>query len=597
MQGNNFLDIIKIIAAWIKKTFKNLAAWIKKAFENLAAWKQKMAKQKADKLKRKLEKARMRQELCHSRRYLFAVIAIFIAVVIIIAIDSFCVWLIVKTEKDAITSIADAISTDALNHSCEVLNQSRDALSNSFDIAQERTLLSTGLSIIGIAISVWATLNILNSFDKKDLIDMERQVNKLSEKYSSEIDQINENSRNTFLYYIEQYSKDVATEHIANKFVGLTDVPYSQLSLVMMYYSRIYHKYHLDHQADQSTVSNIFKEAIDYTEELLKANPDYNDTVKQFLHFCLGDMYFYRAYYYKEKERYDYSMRAIEEYDLAKDLFGVTIPKYDSQYVDSVPYKITIGDHSEQAIPLLAYLCNTYGECYSKAVKGYKDCNDKKPIVHLDSIKNKAVFYCRYAVTLTNSQNEIYLRNLGCALEAANGTNDFADEIAKDIAKQYQDAMDVSIKDNNIPWKVFHTWLSFYHKCINQQINGLLGKQKPADWLGKQKPIANNTIYNNFETALTYANLACQTYPNDLRFLKFRAFVLRDRCIWEVKRNGKSDLAKQYYDAFQEVFQALTVLFRKDSDKFMEELSLWDEALTHVLKQETKSEKTEAIPV
>ena len=139
MQGNNFLDIIKIIAAWIKKTFKNLAAWIKKtfkhlaawikkAFENLAAWKQKMAKQKADKLKRKLEKARMRQELCHSRRYLFAVIAIFIAVVIIIAIDSFCVWLIVKTEKDAITSIADAISTDALNHSCEVYFSSEFSL-------------------------------------------------------------------------------------------------------------------------------------------------------------------------------------------------------------------------------------------------------------------------------------------------------------------------------------------------------------------------------------------------------------------------------------------------------------------------------------
>lgn len=513
------------------------------------------------------KKKKIKTETAKKNRYHLAAIFIIIAVILIMVIDFSCVGLIVYME----------------------LKNPASCSCSATDIAQERTLLSTGLSIIGIAISVWATLNILNSFDKKDLIDMERQIDKLSEKYSSEIDQINENSRNTFLYYIEQYSKDVATEHIANKFLGLTDVPYSQLSLVMMYYSRIYHKYHhLDHQADQSTVSNIFKEAIDYTEELLKANPDYNDTVKQFLHFCLGDMYFYRAYYYKEKERYDYSMRAIEEYDLAKDLFGVTIPKYDSQYVYSVPYTITIGDHSEQAIPLLAYLCNTYGESYSKAVRGYKDCNDTKTNVPLDSIKNKAVFYCRYAVQLSNSQNETYLRNLGCALEAANGTNAFVGDIAENIDKQYQDAMDVSIKDNNIPWNVFYTWLSFYHKCINQQINGLLGKQKPADWLGKQKPIANNTIYNNFETALTYANLACQTYPNDLRFLKFRAFVLRDRCIWEVKRKGNTEQARQYYEAFKEVFQALTVLFPKKSDKFMEELSLWDEALAHVLEQGTK---------
>ena len=110
--------------------------------------------------------------------------------------------------------------------------------------AQERTLLSTGLSLIGIAISVWATLNIINVLDKREIGELNNQVTQFTkeyqkllseyeEKYATEIERMKEQSRNIFLYHIEQNACDYSMDYIAKKFVDMEDIPFSPPSREM----------------------------------------------------------------------------------------------------------------------------------------------------------------------------------------------------------------------------------------------------------------------------------------------------------------------------------------------------------------------------
>ena len=501
-------------------------------------------------------------------RYQKAITAIIVAVVIIVLLDVLCIVAIV--------------CIDLVNISYRT--------NNTLDVAQERTLLSTGLSIIGIAISVWATLNVLNALDKKDVEELNIQVRQLEndyqqlssnkENYETEIAKIKVQSKNTFLYHIEQNACDYSMSYIAKKFVDMEDAPYSQLSIVMLYHSRVYQLY--SQQADNKDISGIANEGIKYTKKLLESNRDFSTDVKKFLCFCLAELHFYLAYCYRGEERYTHSMQAITEYDKAKDLFGVSLPEYNPKAVYTDPLDIGALPNCHNR-PLLAYWCNTYGECYSKAVQGYNYCSSiDEEESKIDTIRKKAVFFCAYAVRLTDNKNQIYLRNLGCAIEAAFGYTAFEGKIAENIAMAYQDAMDVCIKDNHIPNKVFYTWLSFYHKCIDHRIKKLRNDQTESNWLTHIETLPDNELPEYFKNALAYSELAYKTYPDNIVFLKFHAFVLRDLCIWEIKCSGKTELAYEYYTKFTKVMRTLQVLCMNNYDDFMNELTDWHGFLSQV---------------
>lgn len=501
-------------------------------------------------------------------RYQKAIAAIIFAVVFVVILDVIC--------------IAAIVYIDLGNFSCRA--------NNTLDVAQERTLLSTGLSLIGIAISVWATLNVLNALDKKDVEELNIQVRQLEndyqqlsnkkENYETEIAKIKVQSKNTFLYHIEQNACDYSMSYIAKKFVDMEDAPYSQLSIVMLYHSRVYQLY--SQQADNKDISGIAKEGINYTKKLLESNRDFSTDVKKFLCFCLAEFHFYLAYCYRGEERYTHSIQAITEYDKAQDLFDVSLPEYNPTVVYTNPHDIKDipGCHNYS---LLAYWCNTYGECYSKAVQGYNySCSAAGEESIIDTMRKKAVFYCAYAVRLDSSKNQTYLRNLGCAIEAAYRQDAFGGKIAIDAADAYQKAMDVCIEANHIPHKVFYTWLSFYHKCTNQRIETLRDGQPEKKWLTCIEALQENELSEYFKNALAYSELAHKAYPDDLVFLKFHDFVLRDLCIWETKCNGKTELACAYYEEFTQVLQSLRVLCMKNNDDFMDELITWHGFLSQV---------------
>ena len=502
-------------------------------------------------------------------RYQGAIKAIIWSVVVIILLDLLCIVAIIGLGYFM-----------RFCNAKEILNS-----------AQERTLLSTGLSLIGIAISVWATLNIINVLDKREIGELNNQVTQFTkeyqkllseyeEKYDTEIERMKEQSRNIFLYHIEQNACDYSMAYIAKKFVDMEDVPYSQLSIVMLYYSRVYQLH--SQQADDNSISIIAKRGVDYTKYLLNQNQNYSPNVKMFLHFCLAELHFYWAYCYRGVERYKHSMQAIEEYDKAKDLFGVSIPEYNPNAVCTNPDKIDIIPNCDNPV-LLAYWCNTYGECYSKAVQGYNYDNAVTvEASKIETMRKEAVFYCGYAVRLSSSKNQTYLRNFGCALEAAYGKKAFEELIAKDIAAVYQKAMDICISSNHIPYKVFYTWLSFYHKYTDHKMNMLPDSQSEIQLPGRIEVSADDLLCKYFDQALAYSELAYKTYPDKIVFLKLHAFVVRDLCIFEITCNGKTELASEYYTKLTQIMQTLEILCVNNYDDFMKQLTAWQDHLSQV---------------
>lgn len=502
-----------------------------------------------------------RKKTNYSSHYHWAVVVIILAVVVIVALDIFSILVAACPE---------------LIQRWFSLNTPPEALPLG------DSLLATSLSIIGIAISVWATLNIINVLDKNDVVELKNQLATLREENET---YIVKQHYNTLLGQFEQCSSDSAMAYIARKFQDVSDLPYAQLSIVMQFYIRVFNLHKQDN--DGILLNDAADEGIRYAKELLaQDNHLLTKNVRLFLHYCIGEFYFYKSYTSKDEKSFASAINATTQYEIAMPLFGVHLPQYTAQKMESYP-NTDFGD-LPNASELTRYMCNTYGECYSKALQAYNTNISMDTKGHdIDTIRKKAVFYCEYAVSLSKRNNQTYLRNLGCALEAAYKLDATEVTVVSKIATAYQDAINVCIKDKHIPHKVFYTWLSFYHKYINQRIKVFRKGQPEKEWLARIGIPQEEELSEYFKNALAYSELAHKTYPDDLVFLKFHAFVLRDLCIWEMKRNGKTELACACYEKFTQVLQTLQVLYVNNYDQFMTELTNWHEYLTEVNLKKT----------
>ena len=497
-----------------------------------------------------------------SSRYNLAVGLIIIAIIVITALDVFNIL---------ITGYP------------ELLGKWFDVEVKTVTVSREDGFLSSGLSIIGMAISVWAILNITNVLDKKDVEDIKRALSQLKEENEA---YAVEQHYNILLGLFERCSTDIAMKYLADKFREMKDIPYAKLSIVMQYYVRVYE---LSQEKNNTTLlSNASDEGIRYVSNLLEqADSQLSKAIDSFLHYCLAEFFFAKTYCDDGLDSYYYAVKAIEEYDMSFSLFNIKLPVYSSKKMDKYP-SINFDSPSDLQ-SLAAYLCNTYGECFSKAARG---CSKEKDIDwdknYLKDLQQKAIFYCEYAVKWSETDNQTYLRNLGCALEAHYGEEGYTtDDIRNKISETYQRAMDISIIDKKVSYKVFYTWLSFEHRCADRIFDKHISKDKREiiHWLYCRERITNCKWSFDCEAALKYASLANITYPDNLVFLKLHAFALRDLCIKEIKCNGKIRVAVDYFDKLEYDWELLECFYpeKSDWDDYMNELENWHEALKYFL--------------
>lgn len=492
----------------------------------------------------------------------FITVAILLAVIVIVLIDALCIF----TACSLFLTNPDLEQTEAVF---------------------ESSLLSSGLSIIGIAISVWAALNIINALDKKgfealkekyELLhnEQEKRVQELEEENERQKKQQQENNKNLFIAELIKSIADYSTELLVEKMGAITatsNIPFVEMIRVEQLFSNVYQLH--ERKKDDKELEKTASEGMQCAEELLNKLEEQSDIPREislYLSYRIGEFCFYKAYCKSvvATEVKTLFEKAINQYKNSMDLFNVRIPNFDADK----EYPRIVSEESPENRKISYYMCNTIGEAYSKIIE--RSASLRKAGVPEDLLAlygKKAVFYCTYAVAWSDNKIEKYLRNLGCALERLYGEQKCVGENAIRISDVYQKAMNVSVTQTKIPEKVFYTWLSFDHKYSNHII-GQMRNRQGSQWLNTRDALIDEDLIQKNSCAISYAKLAMETYRDNLVYQKFYAFALRDACLWQIILNGQTKVAYHFFNMFAEVAEELKVFYPNETllDDFMQEI-------------------------
>lgn len=477
---------------------------------------------------------------CNANRYNFAVCIICIATVLIVLFDAYCICYFIKADPQ---NAAGAL---------------------------EASLITTGLSIIAIAISVWAALNIVNTLDRKDLEDMQRrlnelkaaqdQVNRQKEEYEITLNSIKAQNRNLFFFEMGKCVQDYGMQYFSNKFLlrNQDAIPFDQISVVMQYFASVLQQ----RNQNKKLIMKISEDGKNKCEELLKIPEIKNEElVYKFVEYCKAEFIFY--------------LSSCENKTCRKDDILEAIHIYQSFLV-----------HPEHSLDkeLRAYLQNTIGECYNMAAR-----SDQIEEEYKADYKNLAFQYCKKAGTKQN-EKEVYIRNYAVALENNASSWNFDDKKWKEAYCQYSRAIQFAIDTQNIPYNCFYAYLSFYRKHMDTIL--MKGKKEVPDknlykldenWKSMISATEFAGIIPEFmRNAKRYAELAQKVYPEKMVFRKHSAMIQRDYIIVDLINGDQSSAMKKWKNFTSDLNDIYFLCTGKNSDQ-MEHTEKIDSYMTQLL--------------
>lgn len=332
------------------------------------------------------------------------------------------------------------------------------------DSKVESTLLSTGLSIIGIAVSVWAALNIINMLERKEYDSVKVELKELKDELTNSTISVKEiltkqNQTDKIKLINEMYDtiQDLSTKVLIvqiRKLQEPQDIDYLQLVEIERTFKGVYHLHQSGSTHDEELLMEAYK-GIELSEEILR-NSSAHSTIRSYLEYRIAEFNFYSGYCCKKFERKKYFDNAIEIYLRVYTSFGAQLPIYNPKwkYFDN-----NFKECSNKTANISAYFCNSIGEAYSKIieVKDHIFLEDNE----IEEYKKKAVFYCAYASRWGN--RETYWRNLGCAIERCYGVSE---QTYNNLYEIYNKALNMEANE-----KSFKVILSVYEKYFNNYLN------------------------------------------------------------------------------------------------------------------------------
>ncbi len=361
----------------------------------------------------------------------------------------------------------------------------------------EATLMASGLAIIGIAISVWAGLNIANAIEKKEVEDIKSSVKGINEQFEKkkediekakkDVEEITQNvvtmrnerrdvNWNTFLLELLETSQDTVSRYFYEQF---SETPIEWENLIEMVlleqdFSQIYNNY-----GETSKVKKVLLDkaetGINRASGLLKTlssidNPTLERLIRIYLHYRITEFHFMNGYMVDKEKSYDEFKLAAKGFKESQKLLKIDLPgKKDKLdvYVQR--------DNLELAI----YFANSIGEACSKVThrddipnRNAPDAEIKRFRDEVNPYSEEAIRYLNIAVKLNEKlpQREVYYRNLGCAYERKDRNNDAFGENAENIISNYRKALKavISYEENKVRVEnIYKTLLSYYHVWMN----------------------------------------------------------------------------------------------------------------------------------
>lgn len=394
--------------------------------------------------------------------------------------------------------------------------------------------MSSGLAIIGIAISVWAGLNIANAIEKKEVEDIKSSVKEINELFNKNIDDI-ENVKNniedakidvnsinrdigamskerqvvnwnTFLQELLETGHDAVSRYFYTEFSGVSIEWGELIKMVLLEqnYSQIYNNYGENSRLKDVLLTKI-KNGIEQAEELEESldtinNPAYEDMIKAYLQYRKTEFHFMSGYMVNKEESYKEFELAAEGFDESQRLLKINLPRVGTNIEKYVQLK---------NVELAIFFANSIGESYSKITQNPPMTGKTKEELkdYENECSKNAIFYLELAVKMSEKlpQREVYYRNLGCAYERKDNNNIFG-ENSENIIGSYRKALKavISYEENKgRVQKVYHTLLSYYEKYLKNKLSYDIERKGEIDVkTGEQKIIKTNVFVDlqSFET-------------------------------------------------------------------------------------------------
>lgn len=294
-------------------------------------------------------------------------------------------------------------------------------------------LLSAGIGIIGIMVAVWTALTISNVISRKDIDDLNLDI-EIAKGNMASIDAYIEKdlhiqaehffveaSRNYWdplLSYLVQNLHSIERE---KNFAGL----FSDLTIIELKYTQVRNQHQNAYVYDKNLI-DIADEGLAKIDSIMKSQ-DLHDSVQNYLSYRRCGFNFYAGYCEKDKisgiKRF---VKAALGYRKLESVFFVSPDKNEK----TIPGNSagTVSEPEQSNALRKCHLFNSIGESYSKIVQYYSDDSQSSEIQaqyrgEISQHARDAIEYCKKAANeeagLDARSLSVFFRNLGFAYERA----------------------------------------------------------------------------------------------------------------------------------------------------------------------------------
>ncbi|MDE7211132.1 MAG: hypothetical protein K2O03_06770 [Lachnospiraceae bacterium] len=390
----------------------------------------------------------------------------------------------------------------------------------------ESTLLASGLSIIGIAISVWAGLNIIQVLGKDKINQLYEEVTRSKEERyilnrEEFINHIERNRDELNVYLQTMFRKMEVREEDAS---GISELYFACTVIedqFQLFYLQHYQKLTLSEEKCQEVINRIENKLTQLKGSTISSK----DIFIKYLKLRKAEIYFYSGYDSSKDDSFNSFLNAR---DIYSEVFQLPIEPANINNECCAGFT---------PIEFKVYMLNTMGEIHSKLVQMVDAQGDKEKYGKIA----ERYYEILMAIIEKNEsiQREVFYRNYACLLERMGGENGFESERTKYIRGLHQKAMDIALSGNEpiqiqvrqTPSKLlFKAWLQFYHKEIERF--GLLGMVtgNGEKFMNCKECIRNNMndLKKYVKKARIYSKIAHEIYASDIYYLKMQAFAEQD---------------------------------------------------------------------
>lgn len=380
--------------------------------------------------------------------------------------------------------------------------------------AVDGMIITNGLTIISLAVTVWLGISIYNSIEKKEFADIKEEFSKVKPTIETCLQLSNEVKEYTKQQLVNQMYKtgDISCDYIAKCFDKDEEIPserYADLLTIDILLEKAYEEQNKERRKKWAEIAREkiekYKGKFEKRSEIENGYLNYRDA--DFLFFigenCIGT------------ERYN-------TYEKAKDLFLKSARFFDIELLCDREGFFRKNCEMQR---LSIYFSNAIGQCYAFMV-----LTPNLSIDVFEIIKTNANIYLSYAATFSAfcGEREVYYRNYGCFLEnTAKTTADM-----ESAYEQYKKAFATNSREQ----RIYHVLISNLNKRIREALyidmrTPQSGRKTPIYVCDTTLPLDIKKIEVLINEMEVYIEFAIDFFPDNADWYAFSIYRKIYECI------------------------------------------------------------------